>query len=104
MRKAELVWQVWPMKLSGPRLTLTFLLHYVKAIGLTDLVQVPYTILHFSTEKRKKERNRVPASFHGHSLGEMLLTCVHIPLGSTYSPGPKSLQGRLGTVVLLLHC
>ena len=53
------------MKLSGAWAPSIFLLCYTKATGLTHLVQMPHTCLHFNTEKRGKEKNRVHTPFMG---------------------------------------
>ena len=67
------------MKLSGDWASI-FLLCYTKTAGLTHLVQMPHTCLHFNTEKRGKEKNRVHNSLHGHRLAGVPLTCIHVPL------------------------
>ena len=68
------------MKLSGDWAPSIFLLCYTKTTGLTHLVQMPHTCLHFNTEKRGKEKNRVHNSLHGHRLAGVPLTCIRVPL------------------------
>ena len=68
------------MKLLGAWAPSIFLLCYTEATGLTHLVQMPHTCLHFNTEKRGKEKNRVHTSLHGHRLAGVPLTCIQVPL------------------------